>query len=48
MNQDFLFYALPDGTYIRVAYDLCKGASYITYTLKGGKVVMAVIAEGQR
>jgi hypothetical protein len=42
-------YQLPDGTRIRLAADLCKGASVITFELKAvppavrGRIVDAVI-----
>ncbi len=36
-------YCLPSGQIISVAQDLCRGASVITYTLVGGKVVDAII-----
>lgn len=43
MTPDTYTYRLPDGTLITVAADLCKGASVITYTLKGGRIVDAII-----
>ncbi len=46
--MDFIRYQLPDGQIIRVPYDLCKAASLITYTLKGGRVVDALIVRGER
>ncbi len=41
-------YALPNGTIVLVPYDVCKAASVITYTLKGGRIVDAVIVRGER
>lgn len=43
MAPDTYIYELPDGRRISVAADLCKGASVITYTLDGGRIVDAVI-----
>lgn len=45
-KADYL-YTLPDGKTIRVAADLCKGASYVSYTLANGRITYAVIAPGQ-
>jgi hypothetical protein len=41
-------YQLPDGSLVRVPYDVCKAASVITYTLKGGRIVDAIIVRGER
>ncbi len=43
-NPDFIHYELPDGRIVRVAYDVCKAASVISYTLKDGRIVDAIIA----
>ncbi len=32
-------YELPDGTRFEVAYDLCHGARYISFTQRGGRVI---------
>jgi len=41
-------YALPNGRLVAVPYDVCRAASTITYTLADGRIVLAVIAAGQR
>lgn len=41
-------YQLPNGAIVAVPYDVCKAASVITYTLKGGRIVDAVIVRGER
>ena len=43
-----IIYQLPDGRLVRVPYDVCHAASTISYTLAEGRIVLAVIAEGQR
>jgi hypothetical protein len=32
-------YRLPGGSTVSLAWDLCKGALFVPFTLKGGKVV---------
>jgi hypothetical protein len=41
-------YQLPDGRLVVVPFDVCRAASTLTYTLASGRVVLAVIAAGQR
>jgi len=41
-------YTLPSGALVYVAYDLCRAASTISYTLQGGRIVDAVIVRGER
>ena len=41
-------YQLPDGRHVAVPFDVCRASSTITYTLASGRVVLAVIAAGQR
>jgi len=41
-------YHLPDGRLVQVPYDVCRAASTIDFTLADGRIVLAVIAEGQR
>ncbi len=47
-SGSMITYSLPDGSLVRVPYDVCKAASYITYTLKGGCITIAVIVRGER
>lgn len=42
-----LTYRLPDGRLIEVAYDLCHAQPYISFTLKGGRQTLAVLATPQ-
>jgi hypothetical protein len=41
-------YCLPNGRLVAVPFDVCRAASTITYTLANGRVILAVIAAGQR
>lgn len=43
LSQTPITYQLPDRRRVDVPYDVCKSASTITYTLKDGRVVEAVI-----
>ena len=43
-----LLYRLPDGREVSINRDACRGASSITYTLEGDRVVTAVLCGGQR
>ena len=45
---DKIAYVLPDGRRIDVAWDLCRGHSFIDYTLADGRIVTAIIAGRQR
>lgn len=40
-------YHLPDGRTVSIAYDVCRAASYLSYALADGRIVLAVIAAGQ-
>ncbi len=42
-GRTFDYYRLPDGCVVPVDASASKGADYITYTLKGGRIVVAMI-----
>ena len=44
---EMVTYSLPDGRTVSVPWDVCRGSSVITYTLKSGRIVDAVIADAQ-
>jgi len=39
---------LPDGRTVSVAWELCRGASWMEYQLANGRIVTAVIARESR
>lgn len=41
-------YCLPTGRLVQVPFDVCRAASTLDYTLADGRIVLAVIAPGQR
>ena len=45
---NFVRYQLPEGRIVNVKRDVCRAASTISYTLANGRIVMAVIAAGER
>jgi len=47
-RTSMITYHLPDGRLVQVPYDVCRAASTIDFTLADGRIVLAVIAEGQR
>ena len=46
--RDVVTYILPDGRCVELAWDVCKGVSWLPYTLADGRLVEAVIAPRQR
>jgi len=41
-------YHLPDGRLVSVPFEVCRAASTIDFQLADGRIVLAVIAPGQR
>ncbi len=46
--ENMIRYQLPSGTVILVPRDICHAASTISFTLSGGRIVDAVIVQGER
>ncbi len=47
-KDQMIAYILPDGRSVQVPYDVCHAAFAIDFTLADGRIVLAVIAKGQR
>ena len=39
-------YTLPDGTIVPIYLDVCGGAQFIDFQMKGGRIVWAVRCDG--
>jgi len=46
--MNMITYILPDGRSVQVPYDVCRAASTIDFMLADGRIVLAVIAKGER
>ncbi len=48
IGMNMITYILPDGRSVQVPYDVCRAASTIDFMLADGRIVLAVIAKGER